>query len=249
MIFYDLETTGVDVMQDRIIEIYALKIKGDEQTELHYILNPGIPIPPDASAVHGYTDEDVREKPLLGDVINEVEEFFAGEDLIGYNNRKFDNLLLNVEFTRHDKDLRLDERNTLDIYEMWTKLEPRNLGGAYKRFCNEASENLHGAKEDVKVVSKVYDKMLEIFSLQEKTFEDLSTISSPDEKSLCFGKLLTNDNGELVLNFGNKHPGKTIRQIQQIDPSFLDWILNKSDMDSAVKYYIFNEVNRLKKSK
>jgi len=249
LIFYDLETTGIDVMKDRIIEIYALKIEGGTESELHHFVNPGIPIPKQASDIHGYTDEFVKDKPLLKDVIADIDAFFSGQDLLGYNNRKFDNLLLNVEFNRFGLDFKLDERKILDVYEFWSKLEPRSLGGAYKRFCNEASENLHGAKEDVKVVSKVYDKMLEIFSLQEKTFEDLSTISSPDEKSLCFGKLLINDNGELVLNFGNKHPGKTIKQIQAADPAFLDWILNKSDMDSAVKYYIFNEVNRLKKPK
>lgn len=247
MIFYDLETTGTDVINDRIIEIYALKINGDEKSELHYILNPGIPIPPDASAVHGYTDDDVRDKPLLSDVINEIEEFFAGEDLIGYNNRKFDNLLLNVEFTRCGKDLRIDERKTLDIYEMWTTLEPRNLGGAYKRFCNETSENLHGAKEDVIVLNKIYSKMLEVFELGDKSFDEVITLAAPDERSLCFGKLLIDDDGKLTFNFG-KHSGKTIEQVSTEDADYLRWMVEESNMDSAIKYYISAELTRINRN-
>ena len=234
-------------MSDRIIEIYALKIEGTTKSELHHFINPGIPIPKEASNIHGYTDEFVKDKPLLKDVIAEIDSFFTGQDLIGYNNCKFDNLLLNVEFNRCGYDLKLHERKILDVYEMWTTFEPRNLGGAYKRFCNETSENLHGAKEDVKVVNKVYDKMIELFSLKEKTFDEVSTLASPNEKSLCFGKLLINDKGELVVNFGAKHPGKTIQEIQNSDSSYLDWIINKSDMDSAIKYYIFNEVKKIKK--
>ena len=182
MIFYDLETTGIDVMKDRTIEIFALKVEGETKSELHLFVNPGIPIPKEASNIHGYTDEFVKDKPPLREVIKEIDSFFAGQDLIGYNNRKFDNLLLNVEFNRCGYDFKLDERKIIDVYEMWTTLEPRNLGGAYKRFCNETSGNLHSAKEDVKVVNKVYDKMLEGFTLQGKSFEEISNLSSPDDK-------------------------------------------------------------------
>lgn len=247
MIFYDLETTGTDVMKDRIIEIYALKINGNEQTELHHILNPGIPIPPEVSRIHGYTDDNVRDKPLLSAVINEIEEFFEGEDLIGYNNRKFDNLLLNVEFSRYGKDLKLDERKTLDIYELWTSIEPRNLGGAYKRFCNETSEDLHGAREDVIVLNRIYSKMLEVFELGGKTFEEVTALATPDERSLCFGKLLIDDDRKLKFNFG-KHTGKTIEQVSAEDADYLRWMLEESNMDSAIKYYISAELKRIQRN-
>lgn len=247
MIIYDLETTGIDVLRDRIIEIYAIKINGDERSELHYILNPQIPIPPGATAIHGYTDDAVRDKPLLSSVINEIEEFFAGEDLIGYNNRQFDNLLLNVEFARHGKDLRLEERKTLDIYELWTSLEPRNLGGAYKRFCNESSDNLHGAKEDVNVLNKIFPKILETFELGGKTFEELTEIASPDERSLCFGKLLIDEDKKLKFNFG-KHTGKTIERVLTEDADYLRWMLEESNTNSAIKYYILVEITRINRN-
>jgi len=247
MIYYDLETTGVDVLKDRIIEIYALKINGTEKTELHHFINPGIPIPKEASDIHGYTDEFVKDKPLLKDVIEDIANFFMNEPLLGYNNKKFDNLLLNVEFDRCGYDLKLESREVIDVFEMWAVLEPRSLGSALKRFCNETSENLHGAKEDVNVVSKVYDKMLEVFELKGKSVEEIAKTISPNEKSLCYGKLLLNDSGELIVNFGNKHPGKLVKQIQKEDPGFLDWIINKSDMDGSVKYYIYNELKKISK--
>lgn len=248
MIIYDLETTGVDVIKDRIIEIYALKIEGETKSELHHFVNPGIPIPKEASDVHGYTDEFVKDKPMLKEVIAEIDSFFAGQNLVGYNNRKFDNLLLNVEFLRCGYDLKLEERKIIDVFEMWSVLEPRNLGGAYNRFCNESSENLHNAKEDVEVVNKVYEKMLKVFSLEGKSFEEISNTSHPDENSLCFGKLLIDDDGKLTFNFG-KHSGKTIEEISTIDYDYLKWMVNESSTESSIKYYIITELKKLKQTK
>ena len=248
MIFCDLETTDIDVMKDRIIEIYALKIDGETKSELHHFVNPSIPIPKQATDIHGYTEVFVKDKPLLKDVITEIDKFFTEQDLVGYNNRKFDNLLLNVEFNRCGLDFKLDERKILDLYEMWGTFEPRNLGGAYKRFCNESSENLHGAKEDVIVTSKIYGKMIEVFTLKGKTFEEISTLSSPDENSLCFGKLLIDETGKLLFNFG-KYSGQTIENIITTDSQYIKWIIEESSMDSAIKYYILAEYNKLKKNK
>lgn len=245
MIFYDLETTGVNILNDHIIEIYALKIEGETRTELHKFINPGIPIPLEASAIHGYTDEFVRDKPLLSDVIGEIDMFFAGQDIIGYNNRNFDNLIMAIEFIRCARDFKLDERKIIDVFEMWKKFEPRNLGGAYKRFCNENSEDLHGAREDVRVLNEVYLKMIENFELQEKSFEEISSMSSPDPNSFCFGKLIKNEAGYLTFNFG-KYTGRTIHQVLATDPSYISWILDESNMDSAIKLYIIMERNRLR---
>jgi DNA polymerase-3 subunit epsilon len=247
MIYYDLETTGTDVLKDRIIEIYALKIKDTEQKELHHFVNPGIPIPKEASDVHGYTDDFVKDKPMLKDVIEEIKQFFEHESLCGYNIKKFDNLLLDIEFDRYGCDLNLEEREVVDVYEMWTVLEPRTLGGALKRFCNESSDELHGAKEDVKVVSNVLDKMIELFDLKEKKLSEITKQEKQNEKSISFGQLLIDDSGNLIINFGKKHPGKSVKQVQQQDPSFLDWIINQSDMNSIVKYHIHRELKKINK--
>ena len=224
MIYFDLETTGVNLLRDRIIEIYALKIEGENRNELHHFINPGIPIPPEATAIHGYTNDFVNDKPRMQDVIQEIDEFFEGQNLIGYNNRNFDNLLLSIEFTRCGHAFRLEERKIIDVYEMWSRLEPRNLAGAYKRFCDKTSDDLHGAKEDVKVVTEVYNKILEVFALQDKSFEEISNISCPDENSLCFGKLLKDGTGNLIFNFG-KYMGQSVQQILAADPDYIRWII------------------------
>lgn len=247
MIYYDLETTGTDVLNDRIIELYALKINGEVKSEIHYFVNPGIPIPKAASDVHGYTDEFVKDKPPLKDVIEEIYNFFENETLCGYNIKKFDNLLLDVEYDRCGRDLKLTEREVVDVFEMWSVLEPRTLGGALKRFCNESSDELHGAKEDVKVVSKVLDKMTELFDLKDKKLSEIVKPENQNEKSLCFGQLLRNDSGEMIINFGKKHPGKLLKQVQKEDPAFLDWVINKSEMSSSVKYYIHTELKNISK--
>jgi len=245
MIYYDLETTGVNVLKDRIIEIYALKIDGDTRSELHHFINPGIPIPPEASAVHGYTDDFVRDKPLLNDVIGEIDTFFTGQDIIGYNNRNFDNLIMALEFIRCSRDFKLDERKIIDVFEMWKKFEPRNLGGAYKRFCNKESEDLHCAREDIRVLNEIYPKMIEFFQLQEKSFEEIFNMSSPDPNSYCFGKLIKNGDGFLTFNFG-KYSGQSIHQVLATDSRYIDWIIDESNMDSAIKLYIIMEKNRLR---
>jgi DNA polymerase-3 subunit epsilon len=245
MIYYDLETTGLDVLNDRIIEIYALKINGAEQTELHHFVNPGIHIPKEASDIHGYTDDFVKDKPLLKDLIEEIHKFFENETLIGYNVRKFDNIFLDVEFDRYGYDFKIDERKTIDVFELWTIMEPRNLAGALKRFCNETSDNLHSAKEDVNAASKVYTKMLEQFSLSGKSIDEMAAISLKEKNSLCFGKLKVSENKDIIFNFG-KYNGKSVREIMQNDYDYLKWMVNKSNMESAVKYYIVREVNRIK---
>ena len=190
MIFYDLETTGINVLKDRIIEVFAFKVNEAGNSELHYILNPGIPIPKGASDIHGYTDEFVKDKPFLKDVISQIYEFFSGEDLVGYNNRKFDNLLLKTEFSRYGYDFDLTARKVLDVYEMWGKFEPRSLAGALKRFCNETSENLHGAKEDVLVMHKIFTKMLDAFTLSEKSFDEVCELSCADQKLIMLWQVI-----------------------------------------------------------
>lgn len=248
MIFYDLETTGIDVLKDRIIEIYALKINGSEKSELHHFVNPGIPIPKEASDIHGYTDEFVKDKPLLKEVAAEIYAFFEGEPLIGYNLKKFDNLILDVELERHGHDFKIDERKVIDVFELWIVMENRSLASALKRFCNETSENLHGAKEDVVVTSKVYAKMLEQFSLTDKSLDEMVEISTKDEDSLCFGKLKYNENRVLCFNFG-KYTGTTITEIAKTDMNYLNWITKEANFESDVKYYIIRELKRIQNKK
>lgn len=246
MIFYDLETTGLNVLKDRIIELYALKNLDGVETELFYVLNPGIPIPPETSAIHGFTDEIVKDKPLLKDVIADVYNFFKDEDLIGYNIKRFDNLVLAAEFLRCKYDFELDKRKCLDVIELWYALEPRNLAGALKRFCNEKADGLHGAKVDVQVTSKVYKSMIELFVLKDKAFDEVIKTSCPDESKLCFGKLIRNEQGEIILNFGKRHYGKTIKEIYTNDVDYLRWLVKESDVQSDIKFYIINEVRKIK---
>lgn len=244
MIFYDIETTGLNVLQDRIIEIYALKINGNERTEMHHFINPGIHIPQEASDIHGYTDDFVRDKPLLIDVIHEISNFFENESLCGYNIKKYDNLIMDVEFSRYDYDFNLDARKVIDVYELWAIMEPRSLAGALKRFCNEESNNLHGAMEDVVVTNRVYNRMLEYFSLGDKPIDEIAALSTTNGNLLCNGKLKVSDDMHLIFNFG-KYFDMSIQEVDQFDHDYLRWMINESNVDGSVKYYIDRELKRL----
>jgi DNA polymerase III subunit epsilon len=243
MIYYDLETTGTNTDKDRIIEIYALKIDDNgKRDELHYIFNPGIPISEEAARINGFTNDYVKDKPFFEDAGDHIFNFFDNEILIGYNIRKFDNRILSEEFKRCGFNFDLNSRKFIDVYTLWNQLEPRTLQGAIKRFCNETTSDLHGAQKDVNATIRIFEKMKDLFGLNEMSIDELNKIENPDENSICSGKLLKAQNGELIFNFG-KQKGKTVKSVSKKDLGYINWLLNEPNMDSEIKFHIAKELN------
>jgi DNA polymerase-3 subunit epsilon len=156
IVFFDLETTGANVTQDRIVEIAALRIDpSGEEIEKHWLVNPGIPIPPVTTSIHGITDKDVENAPSFENIANEVLDFFKGSDLGGYNHIKFDVPLLMEEFNRVNINFDIKNRRLIDAQRIFFMMEPRTLSGAYKFYCQKNLVNAHSAMADTKATYEV----------------------------------------------------------------------------------------------
>ena len=234
LVFFDLETTGVDVYRDRIVQIGAIKVMPDgSKNEYEWIINPSMPIPKGASDVHGITDDMVVDKPNLGDIAQELAELFTDVDLGGYNVKNFDIPMLAEEFNRIG--LTLDTKNIkiVDAMTIFMRKEQRTLSAAYQKYCGKELVDAHDAMVDIKASMEVLDG-------QYTYYDDLP--NSPDElHEFCFptdpnaydaeGKLRFVD-GELTINFG-KNKGQTLQNLASNDPGYLEWILNGSFSDKV----------------
>src|SRR3989338_3885561 len=227
IVFFDLETTGIDQHNDRIIQIGAIKFFPDgTEKEYNWFVNPNIPIPKESSAVHGITDEMVKDKPLLGDLASELSELFYCSDLGGFNIKYYDIPMLQKEFGRIGLELNLENVKIVDAMMIFKLKEPRTLAVAYEKYCGKTLANAHDAMSDIRA-------SLEVLEGQMKHYQDIP--DSPEKiHEYCFpfdpeaydseAKLRYVDN-ELAINFG-KNRGKTLKQLAATDPSYLTWILN-----------------------
>ena len=227
IVFFDLETTGIDQHNDRIIQIGAIKFFPDgTEKEYNWFVNPNIPIPKESSAVHGITDEMVKAKPLLGDLASELSELFYGSDLGGFNIKYYDIPMLQKEFARIGLALNLEGVKIVDAMMIFKLKEPRTLAVAYEKYCGKTLANAHDAMSDIRA-------SIEVLAGQLKHYGDIP--DSPEKiHEYCFpfdpdaydseAKLRYVDN-ELAINFG-KNRGKTLKQLAATDPSYLTWILN-----------------------
>ncbi len=226
LVFFDLETTGVDPYSDRIVQLAAIKFMPDgTQTEYNWLFNPGIPIPKGASEVHGITDEMVKNKPSLGDMAQELTELFDNTDLGGFNIKNFDIPLLSAEFARIGLEIDTENIKMLDSMKIFQIKEPRTLTAAYKKYCNKDLKDAHDALADIKA-------SIEVFEGQLKYYEDIPT-SVEDIHEYCFPKdpdtfdaeeKLRFVDGELTINFG-KNKGKSLQHLSINDPGYLEWIM------------------------
>ena len=227
IVFFDLETTGIDQHNDRIIQIGAIKFFPDgTEKEYNWFVNPNIPIPKESSAVHGITDEMVKDKPLLGDLASELSELFYGSDLGGFNIKYYDIPMLQKEFARIGLALNLEGVKIVDAMMIFKLKEPRTLAVAYEKYCGKTLTNAHDAMSDIHA-------SIEVLAGQLKHYSDIP--DSPEKiHEYCFpfypdaydseAKLRYVAN-ELAINFG-KNRGKTLKQLAATDPSYLTWILN-----------------------
>jgi DNA polymerase III subunit epsilon len=226
LIFFDLETTGIDVTNDRIVEISYLKIypNGDEESRTTKV-NPGIPIPAKVTAIHGISDEDVKDAPKFSEIAKALIKVFEGCDFAGYNSNKFDLPLLAEEFLRVDADIDLRKRKFIDIQVIYHKKEPRTLGAAYKFYCEKDLVNAHSAEADTRATYEVLKAQLDQYNDLPNDVDELSKYSSHNRNVDFLGRIVYDDEEHEVFNFG-KYKGQRVEEVLKKDPGYYGWMMN-----------------------
>ena len=224
--FFDLETTGINVSKDRIVELSVLKVMPDgTEHKKTWRINPTIPIPEKTSKIHGIYDEDVKDKPTFKDLAKEISDFFEDSDLVGYNSNKFDVPLLVEEFLRAEYDFSINERRLIDGQVIFFKKEPRTLSAAYEFYCGRKLENAHTAEADVYATYEVLKAQIERYEDLKNDVNQLSKFSSQTRNADFAGMIIFNEEGKETFNFG-KHKGKTVEEVFEREPQYYNWIAN-----------------------
>lgn len=223
--FFDLETTGVTIGSDRIVEIAVMKLMPDGSKLMkQYLINPGIPIPAAATKVHGITDEKVKNSPSFKSVAHELVNFLDNADLAGYNSNKFDVPFLVDEFMRAGVEFDMKGRRLVDVQNIFHKKEKRDLSAAYKFYCNRDLENAHSAEADINATYEVLVSQLSRYTDLENNVEFLSEYSASGNFVDFAGRIVYNERRQEVFNFG-KHKGKTVTEVFRSEPSYYDWMM------------------------
>ncbi len=226
MVFFDLETTGINIVKDRIVEISYVKVcpNGKVETKTRRI-NPGMPIPPESTAIHGITDEDVKDCPTFKEIAKSLAAQIEGCDLAGYNSNRFDIPMLAEEFLRAGVDIDLNRRKFIDVQTIFHKMEQRTLSAAYKFYCNKSLENAHTAEADTLATYEVLKAQLDRYPDLKNDVAFLSQYSSYSNNVDFAGRMVYNDKGEEVINFG-KYKGRLVTEVLKADPGYYSWIMN-----------------------
>ncbi|MDR1517746.1 MAG: 3'-5' exonuclease [Dysgonamonadaceae bacterium] len=227
LVFFDLETTGINITQDRIVEISFLKIfpGGKEEIKSRRI-NPEMPIPQEATAIHGITDDDVKDCPTFKQIAKSLADQLEGCDLAGYNSSRFDVPMLAEEFLRAGVDFDMSRRKFVDVQIIFHKKEQRTLEAAYKFYCDKVLENAHSAEADTLATYEVLKSQLDRYPDLVNDVETLSKDYSSFNNNVDFaGRVVLNDKGVEVFNFG-KHKGKSVVEIFKNEPSYYAWIMD-----------------------
>ncbi|MFO7821852.1 MAG: 3'-5' exonuclease [Lentisphaeria bacterium] len=227
-IIFDLESTGLNPRQERIVEIGAVKIMPDgEQYQLERRLNPECPIPPEVTAIHGISDADVAGCPTFADIASELEVFFAEADLGGFGIARFDVPLLRNEFSRVGIDFADRQRRIVDAKDIYHRKEPRDLTAALKFFCDKDHVDAHGAMADTVATLDVLLAQLEKYKDLPHSVEGLEQFCNPpDPAAIDMDGRFRWHNGEAVIAFGQKS-GTPLKQLAAREPGYLKWMLNK----------------------
>ncbi|MDR1783074.1 MAG: 3'-5' exonuclease, partial [Dysgonamonadaceae bacterium] len=208
LVFFDLETTGINISSDRIVEISYLKVypNGVEESKTRRI-NPEMPIPPESTAVHGITDEDVKDAPPFKAIAKSLAAQIQGCDLAGYNSNRFDIPLLAEEFLRAGVDIDLMKRKFIDVQTIYHKKEPRTLAAAFKFYCDQDLENAHTAAADTKATYEILKAQLDRYPDLQNNIQYLSEFSAFNNCVDFAGRLIYNEKKQEVINFG-KYKGR-----------------------------------------
>ncbi len=226
IVFFDLETTGVNVNSDRIVEICILKIETDGSEESKtWLVNPERPIPKETTEIHGITDEDVKNQPTFREIARSVAAMIEGCDMAGFNSNRFDVPLLAEEFLRADVDIDMKKRKFIDVQTIFHKNEPRTLSAAYKFYCGAELTDAHSAEADVKATYQVLKAQLDKYDNIENDMAFLAEFSSFNKNVDYSGRIIYDKDGVEVINFG-KYKGQKVAEVFAKDPGYYAWMMN-----------------------
>lgn len=241
--FIDLETTGVNLSKDRIVELAIVKMMPDgSKITKRKLINPEMPIPQQSSEIHGITDEMVKEAPRFKEVANEIKQFLDNSDLGGYNSNRFDIPMLMEEFLRAETDVDLCDRRMIDVQHIFYSMQPRTLSAAYQFYCDKEHTDAHGAEADINVTIEVLDAQLKRY---EKLGNSVDSILGciGEEKIVDYARRFSYDcNGTEVFNFG-KFKGKPVSDVLKAEPQYYDWMM-KGDFPMHTKKKLTEMFNR-----
>ncbi len=224
--FFDLETTGTNVSQDRIVEISILKVypNGTKESKT-WLVNPEMTIPEEVTAIHGISNEKVANEPTFKVLSKTIYQMIKDSDLAGFNSDRFDIPLLAEEMLRAGVDFDLKNMNSVDIQTIFHKMEKRNLAAAYKFYCGKELNNAHSAEADTLATYEVLLGQLERYPELDNNIKKLAEFSRRRKSVDLAGFIVLNEEGEEIFSFG-KHKGKKVREVLDKEPGYFGWLLN-----------------------
>ncbi|HDQ44216.1 MAG TPA: 3'-5' exonuclease [bacterium] len=234
LVFFDLETTGLDLQHDRIVQFAFIKIHPDgREEEWESLVNPGIPIPGEASHIHGITDRKVKDIPGFGHFAPRIAGYLSGCDLGGFNAIRFDVPMLQAEMTRHDHPLKLEKVKLVDPQVIFHKREPRDLAAACRFYCSRTLEGAHDALADIRATLDVFKAQVARYGDLPRDMEGLHDYcNEKDDRFVTGDRRLYWRNNEAVLAFG-KHKSRSLKWLRENDPNYLFWIVNGEFSDET----------------
>ncbi len=249
IVFFDLESTGINIAKDRIVEIAILKVHPDGKEESKSIrVNPTIKISPQSTKIHGISNKDIKDAPTFKDIAKEIASFLKACDLAGYNSNKFDIPLLAEEFIRADVDFDFKKVKFVDVQVVFFKQEPRTLGAAYKFYCDKELVNAHTAEADTLATYEVLKSQLERYDNLKPDVNSLAKFTSQNKNVDFAGRMIYNADNVEVFNFG-KYKGKSVEEVLQKDNNYYTWMMQNEfplytkKMLTAIKLRGFNKNN------
>ena len=226
IIFFDLETTGLNITADKIVELSYIKVYPNGQEESKTMrLNPGIPIPPQSTAVHHITNEDVKDAPSFKMVAKELARTFEGCDIAGFNSNRFDVPLLQEEFLNAGVDIDLTRHRFVDVQTIFHKMEQRNLSAAYKFYCGKNLDDAHSADADTRATYEVLKAQLDRYPSLQNDVQFLADFSAQNKNVDLAGRIIYNDKHEEVFNFG-KYKGQRVSDVLKRDSGYYGWMMH-----------------------
>ena len=226
LLFFDIESTGLNVATDRIVEISMVKVMPDGSRDVKTRrVNPTIPIPEAARAVHGISDEDVKDCPTFAQLAKSMMAWMEGCDIAGYNSLNFDIPMLTEEFMRVGLDPKFRERNLVDVQVIFYKKEPRTLSGAYKFYCGKNLEDAHTAEADTMATLEVLESQLDRYPDLENDVAALADFTKRQKMLDYAGRIVLDEHDVPIFNFG-KHKGRSVREVLEQEPSYYTWMQN-----------------------
>jgi DNA polymerase III subunit epsilon len=240
--FIDLETTGINIGADRIVEIAVVKILPDGTKQVkRKLINPLMPIPKASSDVHGITDDMVKDAPSFKQVANEIKQFLENADIGGYNSNRFDIPMLVEEFLRSGMDFSLEGRRMVDVQKVFHMMEQRTLSAAYKFYCSKNLDGAHSAEADAAATAEILEAQIERYEHIGSTVESICKFTG-EEDIVDFARRFVKVNGVEMFNFG-KHKGKPVTEVLKMEPQYYDWMM-KGDFALHTKQKLTEILNR-----